>query len=158
MYWYCNFQTLVTFYLEVESKGRQLLRNIPVVVHLKQNQSHLKLQRAREKMNQNQHLLGEGILHCFCLEPLVKFCIAKVSSGKRYQNCNGCVMVSMLAVSAVNRGFQPGRVKPKIKKSIFAASCAKHIALRGKNKDWLAQNWNNLSEWSEISIRGLLFQ
>ena len=50
---FCNFQTLVTFYLEVESKGRQLLRNIPVVVHLKQNQNHLKLQRAKEKMNQN---------------------------------------------------------------------------------------------------------
>ena len=108
---FCNFQTLVTFYLEVESKGRQLLRSIPVVVHLKQNQNHLKLQRAKEKMNQNQHLLGEGILRYFCLEPLVKFCIAKVS--KRYQNCNGGVMVSMLAVSAVNHGFQPGRVKPK---------------------------------------------
>jgi hypothetical protein len=35
---------------------------------------------------------------------------------------------------------------------------AKHAALRRKSKDWLARNQNNVSEWSDMSIRGMLFQ
>jgi len=35
---------------------------------------------------------------------------------------------------------------------------AKHAALRRKNKDGLAQNYNNVPEWNDISTRGLLFQ
>jgi hypothetical protein len=31
-------------------------------------------------------------------------------------------------------------------------------ALRRKSKDWLARNQNNVSEWSDMSTRGLLFQ
>jgi hypothetical protein len=27
-----------------------------------------------------------------------------------------------------------------------------------KRKDWLAQNQDNVSEWGDMSIRGLLFQ
>ena len=50
-------------------------------------------------------------------------------------------MVSVLASSAVDRGFS-----------------AKHAALRRKSKDWSARNQNNVSEWSDMSIRGLLFQ
>jgi hypothetical protein len=35
---------------------------------------------------------------------------------------------------------------------------SKHAALRSKSKDWLARNQNNVSEWNNISTRGLLFQ
>jgi hypothetical protein len=35
---------------------------------------------------------------------------------------------------------------------------AKHAALRRKSKDWLARNQNNVSEWSDMFTRGLLFQ
>ena len=35
---------------------------------------------------------------------------------------------------------------------------AKHAALRSKSKDWSTRNQNNVSEWSNMSIRGLLFQ
>ena len=34
----------------------------------------------------------------------------------------------------------------------------KPTAFKRKSKDWLAQNQNNVSEWSYMSIRGLLFQ
>jgi hypothetical protein len=34
---------------------------------------------------------------------------------------------------------------------------AKHTTLKSKNKDCLARNQNNMSEWSDMSIRGLLF-
>jgi hypothetical protein len=35
---------------------------------------------------------------------------------------------------------------------------AKHATLRRKSKDWLGRNQNNVSEWSHMSIRGMLFQ
>jgi hypothetical protein len=35
---------------------------------------------------------------------------------------------------------------------------AEYAALWRKSKDWLARNQNNVSEWSDISTRGLLFQ
>jgi hypothetical protein len=34
---------------------------------------------------------------------------------------------------------------------------AKHAALRRKSKGWLSRNQNNVSEWSDMSIRRLLF-
>ena len=39
-----------------------------------------------------------------------------------YINSIGGVMVSVLASSAVDRGLEPGRVKPKIIKLAFVAS------------------------------------
>ena len=35
---------------------------------------------------------------------------------------------------------------------------AKHTALRRKNKDGLVRNQDNVSEWGDMSIRGLLFR
>ena len=35
---------------------------------------------------------------------------------------------------------------------------AMHASLRRKSKDGLARNYNNVSEWSCMSIRGLLFK
>jgi hypothetical protein len=35
---------------------------------------------------------------------------------------------------------------------------AKHVALRRKSNDWLAQNQNNVSEWNDMSTCGLLFK
>jgi hypothetical protein len=35
---------------------------------------------------------------------------------------------------------------------------AKHAVLRRKGKDWLARNQNNVSEWSDMTTSGLLFQ
>jgi hypothetical protein len=46
-------------------------------------------------------------------------------------------------------------------KSIKIGLCwfsAKQAALRRKSKDWLAQNQDNVSEWGNMFIRGLLFQ
>jgi hypothetical protein len=34
----------------------------------------------------------------------------------------------------------------------------KYAAFRRKSKDWLARNQDNVSEWGEMSTRGLLFQ
>ena len=62
-------------------------------------------------------------------------------------------MVSVLASSAVDHGFEPR--SGQTKEYIIGICCftAKHAALRSKNKDWLAQNQNNVSERSNISPR-----
>ena len=39
----------------------------------------------------------------------------------------------------------------------FVAYITKHADIRRKSKDWLARNQDNMSEWSDMYIRGLLF-
>jgi len=67
-------------------------------------------------------------------------------------------MISVLASSAVDRGFKPRSGQTKDYKIGICCFTAKNAALRSKNKDWLAQNQNNVSEWSDMSTRRLLFQ
>ena len=70
----------------------------------------------------------------------------------------GGVMVSVLASSAVDRGFEHRSGQTKDYKIGICCFSAKHTALRKKSKDWLARNQNNVSEWSGMSTRALLFQ
>jgi hypothetical protein len=67
-------------------------------------------------------------------------------------------MVSVLASSAVDRGFEPRSGQTKDYKISIYCFSAKHAALRRKSKDGLARNQNNVSEWSDMSTRELLFQ
>ena len=55
-------------------------------------------------------------------------------------------MVSVLALSEVNRGFEPQSGQTKDYKIGICSFSAKHTALRRKSKDWLAQNQDNVSE------------
>jgi hypothetical protein len=66
-------------------------------------------------------------------------------------------MVSVLASSAVDRRFEPRSSQTKDYKIGICCFSAKHTALRRKSKDWLARNQNNVSEWSDMSTRRLLF-
>jgi hypothetical protein len=65
-------------------------------------------------------------------------------------------MVSVLASSAVDRGFKPTSGRTKDNNIGICCFSVKHATLRRKSKDWLARNQNNVSEWCEMSIRGLL--
>ena len=68
------------------------------------------------------------------------------------------VMVSVLVSSAVDHGFEPHSGQTKDYKIDICCFSGKHAVLRRKNKDWLAQNQDNVSEWGDMSIRRLLFQ
>ena len=68
------------------------------------------------------------------------------------------VMVSVLASGAVDPGFELRLGQTKDNELGICCSFAKYAALRRKNKDWLARNQNNVSVWSDMSTRGLLFQ
>ena len=67
-------------------------------------------------------------------------------------------MVSKLFSSALDRGFERRSGQTKDYKIGICCFSAKHAALRRKSKYWLARNQNNVSEWSDMSTRGLLFQ
>ena len=70
---------------------------------------------------------------------------------------NRCVMVSMLASSAVDHGFELRSSQTKdynIGICCFSANKPRSIK-RGMSKDWLALNQDNSSK---MSIRGLLSQ
>ena len=70
----------------------------------------------------------------------------------------GGEMSSVLASSAVDRGFEPRSAQTKDYTIGICCISAKHAALKSINKDWFARNQDNLSEWCDMSIRWLLFQ
>jgi hypothetical protein len=61
-------------------------------------------------------------------------------------------MVSVLASSPVDRGFEARSGQTKDYKIGICSFFAKHVALRRKRNDWLARNQNNVSEWSDMSV------
>ena len=73
-------------------------------------------------------------------------------------NCIVCLMVSVLTPSVVDRGIKPRSSQTTDYKICICCFSAKHAALKRKSKDWLARNQNNVSEWSDMSTCGLLFQ
>jgi hypothetical protein len=81
-----------------------------------------------------------------------------LASYKSTEFCIGDIMLSVLASSAVDRMFEPPSGQTKDYKIGIYCFSTKHTALRRKIKDWLARNQNNVSEWSDMSSRGLLFQ
>jgi hypothetical protein len=91
------------------------------------------------------------------------FCIFRKRAGtlqklKKTKSTALCKVISVIASSAVYRGFEPRSDQTKDYKIGICSFSAKHTALRRKSKDWLARNQNNVSEWSGMSIRGLMFQ
>ena len=68
------------------------------------------------------------------------------------------IMVSVLASSAVYRWFDTRSDQTNDYKIGICCFSTKHTALRRKSKDWLARNQDNVSEWGDMSIRGLLIQ
>ena len=59
---------------------------------------------------------------------------------------------------AVDRGFESRSGQTKDYKLGICCFSAKHAALRRKNKDWLARNQINVSDWSDMSTSRLLLQ
>ena len=69
----------------------------------------------------------------------------------------GGIMVNVLASSAVDCGFEPPCQTKDYKIGIYCFS-VRYAALRRKSKDCPAGNKNNVSEWSDMSTRRMLFQ
>ena len=67
-------------------------------------------------------------------------------------------MVSVLASIVVDRRFESWSGHTKGYKIGICCFSAKYAALRSKSRDWLARNQDNVSEWSNMSTSGLLFQ
>ena len=67
-------------------------------------------------------------------------------------------MVSVLASSVVDSGFEPWSSQTNDYKIGICCFSAKHASLKRKSKDWLALNRDNVSERGDMSTCGLLFQ
>jgi hypothetical protein len=65
-------------------------------------------------------------------------------------------MVSVLASSAIDCGYELRSCQTKEYKIGICCFSAKNAALRRKSKDWFTRNQNNVSEWSDISTQWLL--
>jgi hypothetical protein len=77
---------------------------------------------------------------------------------RQKKNRIGGVLVSVLTSNAVDRGFEPRSGQTKDYPIGICCFSAKHKASRRKSKHWFARIQNNVSEWGDMSIRGLLFQ
>ena len=96
---------------------------------------------------------------CKYISPLINLSkLCKMFSFKNQWNRIDGVMISMLASSVVDCGFKPLSGQTKDFQIGICCVSAKHAVLRSKSKDLLARNQNNVSEWSDMSVRGLLFQ
>jgi hypothetical protein len=67
-------------------------------------------------------------------------------------------MVSVLDSSTVDREFESRSGQTKNYNIGICCFSAKYAALRRKWKDGLVRNQDNVSEWGDMSIYGLLFQ
>jgi hypothetical protein len=67
-------------------------------------------------------------------------------------------MVRMFGSGAVDSEFEPQSGHTKDNTIGICCFSDKHTAIRRTSTDWLARNQNNVSEWSDMSTRGLLFQ
>jgi hypothetical protein len=67
-------------------------------------------------------------------------------------------MVSSVASSVGDRVFESRSDQTKHYNIGICCFSSKHASLKRKSKDWMARNQDNVSVWSDMSIRGLLFQ
>ena len=65
-------------------------------------------------------------------------------------------MVSMLASSAVDRGFEPRSDQTKDYTIGMCCFSIKHALSRGNIKEWLARNHDSVSAWNDMAIRVLI--
>jgi hypothetical protein len=79
-------------------------------------------------------------------------------SQRKQRNCISDVMVRIVALSAVDYAFKSSSGKTNDYEIGICCFSDKLATLMSKSKDWLALNQDNVSEWSDMSTCGLLFQ
>jgi len=70
----------------------------------------------------------------------------------------GGVIVSVLASTPIDRGFEAWSSQTKYYNIGICCFFAKQAALRTKIKDCMAWNQDNVFRWGNMSIHGLYFQ
>jgi hypothetical protein len=82
--------------------------------------------------------------------------VPSISGYDVWRHRIGGAIVGVLASSTVDRGLEPRSGQTKYYKIGICCFPAKHTALRRNSKDWLDRNQNNVEEWRDMSIRGLV--
>ena len=86
------------------------------------------------------------------------YVLTYMASYSHENNRTAGIMVNVRTSSAVDRASEPQSGQTQDYKIGICYFSAKHAALSSKSKDWFARNQNNVSEWSDMSTWGLLFQ
>jgi hypothetical protein len=84
---------------------------------------------------------------CYFVNPEITIFVHTIGEDFSYsnsRNCIGGVMVSVLAPSAVDRGFDPRLGQTKDYEIGICCFSSKHTTLRRRSKDWLARNQDNV--------------
>lgn len=79
-----------------------------------------------------------------------KLQILLYSSQKQGDYISG-IVVSILALSETVREFEPRSHQTEDYDIYICCYSTKHTVLRHKRKDWLSQNQDNMSPWSDMS-------
>jgi hypothetical protein len=110
-------------------------------------QSHASSSIVKSLSSENRGINNTYIytLECSSIPNCFQICINHI----------GRVMVSVLASSMVDRGFEPRSDQIKDYNIGICSFSTKHAALRRKSKDRLARNQNNVPEWGDMSISRL---
>jgi len=109
------------------------------------------------RINTSSDTRSIAIISITTTDPSEPF-VFKVNYRSFCSNRIGDVIVSVFALSAVDRGFQPRSVQTKHYKIGVCCFPAKNAALMRKRKYWFALNHENMSERSDMTIQGLLYQ
>ena len=99
-----------------------------------------------------------GVLFIFISITLVSIYFFRDCDFSYTVNHIGGVVDSVLALSAVDRGFEPRSGHTRDYEIGICCFSAKRAALRKKSKDWLTRIQDNVSEWGDMSVYGLVFQ
>ena len=68
------------------------------------------------------------------------------------------LFVDIFALIVVDRGVKTLISQINDRNICTCCFTAKHTALSSTNKDWMARNQHNVSEWSELATRVMLLQ
>jgi hypothetical protein len=88
-------------------------------------------------------------------QPIVMYYLYTLNWSLFFPNITnhiGGIMVSLLASSVVEHGFEPPSGQTKDYEIDICCFSAKHAALKRKSKDWLARNHDSVSKWGDMSI------
>ena len=81
-----------------------------------------------------------------------------ISRAKRGHGYNSSKLLNVVFLCIGHRECGRSCVRAKYYKIVICSFSNKHTALRRKSKYFLLRNQDNVSEWKNMSIRGLLFQ
>ena len=149
---------MITYLWQVNIKRQQFNQNLNIKVWSRTLNYNRLLTKSELRSSLQTEIDIDFNIFCILILPIVNDTYLCLMAHSLYLFNSICVvMVSMFALCVVDRWFKPLSGQTKVYNICICCFSAKHTALRRKNKDWLAWNEDNVSEWKNPTKRvGLL--